>query len=82
MSNTGKNNLDVMGGWRPIERLPKTGMASLTSWTADGVQQVALQYDLSRRGQRQAILSYYEHERSKGRTARIAIEPLTESVGK
>ena len=55
--------------------LPKTGMAGLTTWDAEGVQQVAMQYDLSKRGQRQAIISYYDHERSKGRTARITIQP-------
>jgi len=53
--------------------LPRRGTASLRSYK-DGRQYVALTYDLSRRGSRQAIIAYYEHELSRGREAVINIE--------
>lgn len=50
--------------------LPKQGIASLRSY-GNGKQYVALSYDLSKRGNRQAIIRYYEHEISRGREAII-----------
>ncbi len=56
-----------------LGELPKHGIASLRSYR-DGQQYVALSYDLSSRGNRQAIIRCYEHEISRGREAIIDFE--------
>jgi hypothetical protein len=57
-----------------LGELPKEGTAYLRSYNAAGEQLVALQYDLSKRRNRQAIISYYEHEISNGREAIITLD--------